>query len=127
MSNMAQYSYLIFAFIGILLNSLAQVFLKKGVNIIGYFEFTPQSLGPVALKALTNLYIWGGLSCYGISVILWIMALSRSDISLLYPLLSVGYIVTAIAGYYFFGESLSGLRILGIGTIIVGVYFVLRS
>jgi multidrug transporter EmrE-like cation transporter len=42
-------------------------------------------------------------------------------------MLSVGYIVTAIAAWYFFGENLSATRIAGIVVIIGGVYLVARS
>jgi multidrug transporter EmrE-like cation transporter len=55
------------------------------------------------------------------------MVLSRVEVSFAYPLLSVGYIVTAIAGYYLFQENLSITRIAGILIICVGVYFVTKS
>ncbi|HKO87365.1 MAG TPA: SMR family transporter, partial [Burkholderiales bacterium] len=72
-------------------------------------------------------HILGGLVCYAISVVVWIMALSRVEVSIAYPMLSIGYVVNAVAAYYLFGESVTPMRLLGIGIIIVGVYVVARS
>ena len=62
-----------------------------------------------------------------ISVVVWIMALSRVEVSIAYPLLSVGYVVNAIAAYYLFGEAVTPMRLTGIAIIIVGVWVVARS
>jgi multidrug transporter EmrE-like cation transporter len=48
--------------------------------------------------------IVAGLGCYVVSVGVWIVALSRADVSLAYPMLSLGYVVNAIAAWYLFGE-----------------------
>jgi multidrug transporter EmrE-like cation transporter len=42
-------------------------------------------------------------------------------------MLSVGYVVNAVAAWYLFGEAVSATRLMGIGIIIVGVYIVARS
>jgi len=69
----------------------------------------------------------GGLACYVVSVVLWVVALSKVPVSIAYPMLSIGYIVNAVAAHYLFGETLSTMRLAGIGVIIVGVYMVARS
>jgi multidrug transporter EmrE-like cation transporter len=56
-----------------------------------------------------------------LSVVLWIIALSRVDVSVAYPMLSLGYVVTAIGAWYLFGEALSLQRLLAIFVILVGV------
>jgi len=60
-------------------------------------------------------------------VVVWIMALSRVEVSIAYPLLSIGYVVNAIAAYYLFGEAVTPMRLTGIAIIIVGVWIVARS
>jgi multidrug transporter EmrE-like cation transporter len=60
-------------------------------------------------------------------VVVWILALSRVEVSIAYPLLSVGYVVNAIAAYYLFGEAVTPMRMIGIGVIILGVFLVARS
>ena len=61
------------------------------------------------------------------SVVVWILALSRVPVSVAYPMLSVGYIVNAFAAWLLFGESLTAQKLVGIGFIVVGVFLVARS
>ena len=111
----------------VLLNALAQLFLKKGMISLGHFEFTVTNLIPKSAMAAVNLSIWGGLLCYVISVGIWMLVLSRVDVSYAYPFLSVGYIITTIIGYLYFNEDISQYRILGISLICLGVIFVAKS
>ena len=112
---------------GVLLNAAAQLLLKAGTNSIGHFEFSGANLVPIGWKVATQPYILGGLMCYAISVVVWIMALSRVEVSIAYPMLSIGYVVNAIAAYLLFGEAVGVQRLVGIGNIVVGVYVVARS
>jgi multidrug transporter EmrE-like cation transporter len=112
---------------GVLLNAAAQLLLKAGTNTVGTFAFSLENAVPVGWKLATEPHIAGGLACYVISVVVWIMALSRVEVSIAYPMLSVGYVVNAIAAWYLFGEAVSATRLAGIGIIIVGVYVVARS
>lgn len=112
---------------GVLLNAVAQLLLKAGTNAVGTFAFTADNLFPVGLKVASNPFIVSGLGCYVISVVVWIMALSRVEVSLAYPMLSIGYVVNALAAWYLFGEALGAQRMVGIATIIVGVFLVARS
>jgi multidrug transporter EmrE-like cation transporter len=112
---------------GVLLNAAAQLLLKAGTNAIGHFEFHLENLIPIGMKVAFQPFILGGLSCYVISVVVWILALSRVQVSMAYPMLSIGYVVNAIIAYYWFGEDVSVMRLAGIGIIILGVYIVARS
>jgi multidrug transporter EmrE-like cation transporter len=112
---------------GVLLNAAAQLLLKAGTNSVGHFSFTGANIFPVGFRLATEPHILGGLLCYVVSVIVWILALSRVAVSVAYPMLSIGYIVNAIAAWYLFGEPVTLMRIAGIGIIIVGVYLVARS
>jgi len=62
-----------------------------------------------------------------VSLVVWIMALSRVDVSIAYPMLSIGYVVNALAAWYLFGEALTAFKLTGIGFIVVGVFLVARS
>jgi len=112
---------------GVLLNAVAQLLLKAGVTRVGEFQFSLDNAVPIGIKLATQLPIIGGLACYGISLVVWIMALSRVPVSVAYPMLSIGYIVNAFAAYWLFGESLNAQKLIGIGVIVVGVYLVARS
>ena len=112
---------------GVLLNAAAQLFLKAGTNRVGEFAFTLDNLVPIGSKLIANPPILAGLTCYVVSVVVWILALSRVPVSIAYPMLSVGYIVNALAAWMLFGESLTAQKLVGIGFIVVGVYLVARS
>lgn len=112
---------------GVLLNAGAQLLLKAGTNSVGVFEFSRDNIVPIGWKLATEPHIVGGLGCYVISVVVWIMALSRVEVSVAYPLLSVGYVVNALAAWYLFGEAVTPMRLTGIAVIIVGVWLVTRS
>jgi multidrug transporter EmrE-like cation transporter len=112
---------------GVMLNAGAQLLLKAGTNSVGVFEFSRDNIIPIGWKLATEPHIVGGLGCYVISVVVWIMALSRVEVSIAYPLLSVGYVVNAIAAWYLFGEAVTPMRLTGIGVIIIGVCLVTRS
>jgi multidrug transporter EmrE-like cation transporter len=112
---------------GVLLNACAQLLLKAGTNAVGHFEFTLASAWRVAPKLMFEPHILGGLTCYAISVVVWIGALSRTEVSIAYPMLSIGYIVNAVAAWYLFSEALTPTRIAGIVVIIGGVILITRG
>ena len=113
--------------LGVLLNAGAQLLLKAGTNRVGEFAFSADNILPIGLKLATSPPILAGMVCYGMSLVVWILALSRVPVSLAYPMLSVGYIVNAVGAWLLFGESITAQKLVGIGFIIVGVYLVARS
>lgn len=122
--NLATFGFIL---TGVFLNALAQLLLKAGTNAVGAIHLTAQNWFATGLKLATQLPIIGGLACYVISVVVWIIALSRVDVTIAYPMLSVGYIVNALGAWYFLGEAISAQRLLAIGVIIVGVVLLTRS
>ncbi len=116
-----------FILTGIFLNAIAQLLLKKGTNAIGAIHLTAENWFSTGMQLATQLPILGGLACYVISVVVWIIGLSRVDVTIAYPLLSIGYIVNAIGAWYFLGEVMSLQRMLAIGVIIIGVALLVKS
>lgn len=112
---------------GVLLNAVAQLALKATVADMGELSISLQTAWPVALRLMSELWLWVGLFCYGLSVVVWILALSRVDVSIAYPMLSIGYIVNAFGAWALLGETLGPGRILGIGIIMIGVIVLARS
>jgi multidrug transporter EmrE-like cation transporter len=112
---------------GVLLNAFAQLLLKAGVRQIGQFDFVLANSWPVLLRVAGNLPIIGGLACYVVSVAVWILALSRVEVSIAYPMLSIGYVINAALAWWLFGEAVGMQRLAGIGVIVIGVIIVARS
>ena len=101
---------------GVLLNAAAQLLLKAGTNAM-----------PLGLRLAIEPHILGGLACYVVSVVVWVIALSRVPVSIAYPMLSIGYVVNAIAAWWLLGEAVTPMRLAGIAIIVVGVFVVARS
>ena len=113
--------------LGVLLNAAAQLLLKAGTNRIGEFAFTLDNVMPVGAKIVQNPAILAGVSCYAVSLVVWILGLSRVPVSVAYPMLSVGSVINALAAWWLFGESVTAQKLVGIGFIVVGVWLVARS
>ncbi len=120
-------NYLPLILLGVLLNAGAQLLLKEGMRRIGYFEFAWANALPIGMQIVASPFVLLGIFAYVVSVAVWLLVLSRVEVGFAYPLLSVGYIVNAVAGHYLFQENLSLTRITGILIIIGGVYLVTRS
>ena len=114
---------------GVLLNAVAQLLLKAGASSAGPIQVSEAgpALARSALSLAQHPAILGGLGCYAVSVVVWIVALSRVDVSIAYPMLSIGYVINALLAGWLFGEDVNAQRWLGIGVIVVGVVLVARS
>ncbi|MDO8311005.1 MAG: EamA family transporter [Sideroxyarcus sp.] len=114
-------------FTGVMLNAAAQILMKSGTNIIGHFEFSIENVLPVGLKLATEWHIVSAMFCYGLSVVIWILALSRVPVSIAFPMLSMAYVVNAIAAWYLLGEAFNPTKLVGMGVIIFGVIIISRA
>ncbi len=120
----------LFLFCGVLLNAFAQLGLKAATKVTGPLAVQGAS-GSAALDQALQIIkvpsLWYALAAYGLSVVVWIVGLSRVPVSQAYPLLSLGYVLNIGLAYWLLGEAPNLHRIAGIGVIIVGVVLVARS
>ena len=116
-----------FLFTGVLLNAAAQLLLKAGTNVLGVISLTRENWVEQAARMAVQPHFIAGVACYGVSLVVWIIGLSRVPVSIAYPMLSLGYVINAIAAHYLLGESVTLARWLGIGFIVLGVWLVARS
>jgi multidrug transporter EmrE-like cation transporter len=109
--------------LGVLLNVGAQIALKKALPV-----GESLSMGDPA-RLIAVLMTWPivlGLALYGLSVVNWVVVLSRLNLGVAYPLMSLGYVLTYIVGIRWFGEPVSWVRLAGILVIITGVVLISR-
>ena len=78
-------------------------------------------------EIFTNKWILFGLVLYATSTVLWLCALSTLDISYMYPLLSLGYVLTAILAFIFLKEHITLIRWLGIALTVSGCFLIVRT
>jgi multidrug transporter EmrE-like cation transporter len=116
-----------FLFTGVVLNAAAQLLLKAGTNVLGVISLTRDNWSGELGRMVVEPHFIGGVTCYGVSLIVWILGLSRVPVSIAYPILSLGYVINAVAAHYLLGESVTLTRSIGIGFIVLGVWLVTRS
>jgi multidrug transporter EmrE-like cation transporter len=112
---------------GVLLNAGAQLLLKAGVTPLGELSVGLHNLLPTTIKVLTQWPILAGMVCYVVSLGVWIVGLSRVEVSIAYPMLSMGYVVNALLAWWLFGEALGPMRWAGLFLILAGVVVIARS
>ncbi len=113
---------------GVGLNAAAQLLLKMATRPLArYSEFGVDTLVGSALLLARSLPFWAGMVCYGMSLCVWLAALSKAPVSVAYPMLSIGYIVVAAVSVIWLDEILSPVQVLGIALICLGVILVSRS
>ncbi|MGD0298799.1 MAG: hypothetical protein ABSE86_16970 [Bryobacteraceae bacterium] len=103
----------------------AQYLIKLGANQLAAQQHSVHS-GSVSLQAavmgiFTNPAIFSGYCLYGIFTVLFVFALRHGELSILYPLISLGYVWVAIIGVLAFHEAMNPLKLTGIAIIMAGV------
>jgi len=105
---------LVFVVVCSVVVSFAQLFLKKGMNII---ELSLSGL-------ITNLPLILGVALYAVGAVLFIYALKHGNLSVVYPFISLSFVWVALLSLIFLGEVLVLLQGIGIFVIVVGVSFI---
>jgi multidrug transporter EmrE-like cation transporter len=113
---------------GVALNASAQLLLKAATRASGVLvSDSGQVSWTAAAELLRAAPLWIGLTFYGVSVILWLGALSRVPVSIAYPMLSIGYVINAVAALFLFGEALTSGKVIGILLVVAGVIVLARA
>lgn len=118
---MSQMAALALALFCVCLTALAQVLLKMGMSAPAIQQAMSNGMRSVYWLALTSPLIWGGMLCFGASAGLWLLVLGKLEVSMAYPLISLGVVLTTLAGIFILGESASVYKVVGVTLIIAGV------
>ena len=100
--------------IGSVVGAFGPIYLKKAVN---HFSFNP-------IKLIKNKDLMIGFGCYAFGTIMFIPALKGGDLSMLYPLVSIGYVLVCLYSIKLLKEKMNRLKWIGIALIILGVSFI---
>ena len=112
----------------ILMGACGQILMKHGMSQIGEINGISELISPnTLLKLITNWAVILGVILYIITLPLWLGALSTLNVSFMYPLLSLGYIVTAVLALIFLKENITLLRWAGIVVVVIGCFLIGRA
>jgi len=112
----------------IVCGAVAQILMKHGMSQVGEIGGVGNLTNPgTVYKIFTNAFVIGGLFLYAIAAFLWLGALSNLNVSFMYPLLSMGYVLAAVLGFMFLKDDITLLRWAGIGLVVGGCFIILRT
>lgn len=106
-----------------------QALMKKGVTQLGIISMEALMRNPLAIikQMFTSPLIIGGLFLAAVGAFLWLVVLSRTDLSYALPLLGgLAYLIILLVSWLFLGEQLTLYRLLGIVLIGGGVFLLIR-
>lgn len=116
----------------LILTSLAiavvgQLLLKIGMTQVR--DASPAGSGAVAIltKAAVQPLVIVGIAGYAISAVLWLLALSRADLSKVYPFAGLTVATVAIASWLILKEPMTAMRWVGTLIVVIGVTLVARG
>lgn len=125
MKKMAAINIILLILVSVVLGAFGQISMKKGL------KNKPIQINElVSLKFFSTVFepnVFLGVVLYIVATLIWLVVLSNAEVSQVYPLIALGYIVTAVFARIYLGENISFLRWLGIILIVAGAVLVVRS
>lgn len=106
---------------------VGQLVLKYGMTRIGALSLTPSAVPSIALRIATSPWVILGIGIYGLGTFFWLVALSRVELSFVYPFASLSYVFMLASAWYFLGETISLMRLGGVVLVILGVLVISRT
>jgi len=99
-----------------LLIAVAQLLIKTGANRLSHAGLLGTLIGIFTVPPL-----FAGYCLYGVFTVLFVYALRHGEVSVLYPIIALGYVWVAILSAMVFHETMNPLKIAAIAIIVAGV------
>jgi multidrug transporter EmrE-like cation transporter len=99
--------------VGAVIGSVGSVFLKSGAHAV------TRHWTSIAF----NWRLAVGIGTYLLSSVLFVKGMSNGELSVLFPLVSLGYVCTLVWSRLFFHEPITKVKLYGVGLILVGIAF----
>lgn len=112
--------------VSVSLSVTAQICLKQGMASVAVQTALKVDVQNAVIAILTSIPVLAGLFAYVTSAGIWLLVLSKIDVSKAYPFVGLGFIGTMLFAYWFLNEPLSIDKILGTFLIVTGIYFISR-
>ena len=119
---------LLLILVNVLMTSFAQIVLKAGMSTPTVTRSLAEGFRwSVAPGVLASPLVLLGLGMYFGAALVWLIVLSKIEVSLAYPFVGLGFVITMLFGWTFFGDSMSAARVGGTLMIAAGVAVLARS
>lgn len=128
--NAIKFDAILLLSLSIVLSAFAQLFMKAGmIELQGVFDSSLSVWSLIAENKIAIVWLVAGLSCYAVSMLSWMLALIKYELSFAYPFLGLTYVLVYLGAVYWpkIDEQLSWQRSVGILLILIGVVLVNRK
>lgn len=105
--------------LNVCLVSAAQVLLKFSTGKFAGLKET-KNIATIFWKIISNPYLVSGTACYVMSLVLWVYILTKAQLSIAYPLMSLSYVVVMILSVLFFRENINFVQWIGALFVVMG-------
>ena len=120
------YLTLLFILVSVSLSVFAQLLLKTGMSNSTVQASLSSSITTTFMAIFTNISVLLGVLAYVSSGGIWLLVLSRTDVSKAYPFVGLGFIGTMMFAYWFLNEPLTPSKVIGTCVIFLGVLLISR-
>jgi len=114
-------------FISVTISAVAQVTLKQGMSSPVVQQSLTGGWLEIAIAVISSFYVWLGLILYALGAVLWLGVLAKIDVSIAYPFVGLGFILTALMGVFLLGEAFSVIRFVGTCLVVLGIILVTQG
>ena len=105
-----------------------QIFFKKATDRLAPPKLTNLRTYLVFIGCVLRIpAVWLGFLSFGVGVVLWLVALAQNDLSLVYPLGSMQYLLTLLAARIFLGEKIDRPKLAGTFLVVAGIVLIATS
>src|SRR6266446_5072055 len=119
---------LLILLIGLIFEAAGVVLLKKGITQIGDVgKITPAEVVRIIKAGVTNPTVLLGVFFEALFFACLLILMSKSDITFLWPLTALSFVMTTFAALIFLGEKVSPVRWAGVVFIVIGAALISYS
>ncbi len=119
---------LIFIIIAEIWTAIGQILLKKGTNSLETQSLRGYgSLMRFIRNVLSKPIIWAGLVSMAIGIVVWLMALAQGDLSLVFSIGSIQYIMILFLAHFLLGEKIDRMKLAGTLLVVLGIILITIS
>jgi multidrug transporter EmrE-like cation transporter len=104
-----------------------QTMLKHGMTQMGPLNVSADSVMQIVWQIVRSPFVVGGLLIYGFGTFFWLITLSRIDLTIAYPMVSLNHVLLFLIGWLILREQVSPTRFAGVAVICLGMILVARS
>jgi len=114
-------------FVSICLAVGGQFLLKRGMVDVGSFSINISTMIQEYARILLNPFVAAGIFSFAVSMLVWLYVLSRVELSIAYPFVSLNYVLILVGSYFLFDEAVTPMKMIGVAVIVLGVYLISRA